>query len=476
MSQRKVLIELGRLGDIINILPLAMESDRLGKRLTICVASEFAGLLDGVSYADELVFPGPYDRVADAVSFAARLGQPIHVSQVYGHEHHHERSSESFLRDSWERVGAGKRWEQIPLVFDRREFSREAELAAKVDWSKPVVLVNVLGRSSPFPKAEELFGLISRALPEANVVDLSTIRAHRFYDLLGLFDRASCLVSVDTGTLHLAQASSVPVVALVNPRPWYGSLRRANQLITRPYNQIDPDEIVSEIRKTLPAQKPASLIHVYPEWSMSPEDRRRNQVAALSWESEYKAGWKGKPVLYPDHLVRSTLDLGEKKAVPYLKDLLKIGLNSKADVVVLTNSDVGFPAGVTNPIRRLVQAKGACYSYRYDFGMIEKPLPYPETVSGKVYGGLDLFAFSRSWLKQHFDSLPDMVFGRTHWDLIYRDLVKKTGGGELVGGCWHETHASFWQDEPKTAGNEHNLRLARDWWSKHDSTRPFRHG
>lgn len=474
----KTLLQLGRNGDIINILPLAEEANREGRRLAICVSAEFAGLLDGVSYADREIFRGAYTSIDEAVLQYRGQQRPAVVSQIYGRGMDHRQTSESFLRDSWEKVGKGGRWEQLPLIFDRRSPEREALLIGRIDWSKPVVLTSLTGLSAPYAKGPELHARLVEGLDEFNVVDLNQFKVDRLYDLIGLMDRAHALVTVDTATLHLAKASAVPVVALTHTSPWLASLRAPNHLLTRPYNQVDPDEIIESIRKTIrPCGK---IVHVWPDWKMSSDDRRRNIAAAKSWKAEYANGrWDGRGIKYLTEFKRnSQTELGEEKPVPFVKDMLRAALkktNHESDIVVLSNSDVGFSTGMTASLVRLVGAKGSAYAYRFNFDATPTKLALVDIAAGGFDGGLDLFAFTRKWLLKHLDSLPDMVMGRTHWDLVYRDIVKKTGGGELYGSIWHERHKSFWTQTPKTAGNDHNISLAKDFWSKHDTTRPYRH-
>ena len=45
------------------------------------------------------------------------------------------------------------------------------------------------------------------------MVSLASFKATRIYDLLGLYDIAAGLVSIDTATTHLAAASKVPLLA-----------------------------------------------------------------------------------------------------------------------------------------------------------------------------------------------------------------------------------------------------------------------
>jgi hypothetical protein len=475
----KVLVQLGRIGDILNVLPIAYEQFIQGNRLTILTAKEFSTVLDGVNYVDRLIYNGRYEDLNTAVSYMTATGHRPLITQVYGNGVQYMRKTESYMRDSYHRLGLDHRYEQLSLLFDRRNAEREAALIAQVDWSKPVVFVNFGGHSCPFSRGPALLEHLRHSLPGFNVVDLGPIKATRFYDLLGLLDKASALVTIDTATLHLAKASAVPVVALVGADPWVRSTRSANHLLHRTYLEVDPDEVVEAIQRT--SRRASKLVHVWSDFNMAPSERERQLRAATSWEREYKlAPWVPCPVT-PDKLKRDAQkELGDLRPAPFVKDFLEIGMRETkrdSDIVVLTNSDVGFTPGTSEMLNRLVSAKGSAYAYRFDHSPEDVKageISYLKCVSGAWCGGVDLVAFTRKWLKMHFASLPDMVLGRTKWDTVYRDIVKRTGGGEAYGSIYHEGHASFWIQEPKTAGNLHNINLAADYDSKHDTTRPWR--
>lgn len=465
----RVLLQLGRFGDLINVLPLAAEAKRLEKPVTICTNAQFASLFDGISYAQGAGVTFPIEQVGAARTWLRERGHEVFVSQVYGVGADESRQTESFMRDSWARVGSEPRWEQLSLFFDRRNATREAELAAKVSWERPVVLYSLAGVSAPFRGAEKLVAQLTERLPEFTLIDLNVFRVDRLYDLLGLMDRASALITVDTATLHLAKASSVPVVALVHDRPWYGSLRSANHLITRTYREVDPEEIAEAVRRTvLTANK---FVHVWQDWDMSPDDRARNTAAAASWPKDRR--WESVGL---DGFEDTSAKLGDERPVPYINDVMEAGFDRtkrRHDIVVFTNSDISMSDGIVRELERTVLAKGCAFAYRFNtsgagFGS------RPGITSGYWDGGLDLFAFSRAWYERHGRRLPPMFIGRPHWDLVYRDIFKMTGGGDLTGCIWHKAHASFWTQNPTNAGNVHNTTTARDFFSRHDTTRPYR--
>ena len=144
----------------------------------------------------------------------------------------------SFVKEYWRLAGKMPLWDSVlPLVFDRRDKEREKALISTVlprklgrQPAKPdkILLVATGGTSSPFPYVELLWTLLRLNFTKGwRIVDLSGVQAHRFYDLLALYERAHCLVATDSAPLHLARACpTLPVMALTNDRPllWNGSL------------------------------------------------------------------------------------------------------------------------------------------------------------------------------------------------------------------------------------------------------------
>jgi len=237
-------IQLGKIGDVLNLLPLLCEDALAGQKPSLMVCKEFSDVLTGCSYVNPIIFGGQLFQIATAIAQAKTMTNDIKVCQVLGPrrevlEHVYkmqgvkETVTDSFQQESWRLAGRKQSdWErQPPLIFDLRDKEREYALVTKyVGKRKPTILVNLQGKSSPFPYADLLAELIRLKLTKQfKIVDLSEIQATHFYDLLGLYDKAHCLISVDTATLHLAHASpNLPVIALTKDTPnyWHGSAWR----------------------------------------------------------------------------------------------------------------------------------------------------------------------------------------------------------------------------------------------------------
>lgn len=213
-------LQLGRTGDLILLLPCWLRIyQESGARPVVIVAREFAGLFRGVSYVEPDVINGHwYGHMPQAIQMAAlKYGAGnFTVTQCGGVGHDTDQSLyPSFGEAMWSKAGfGGVAYGSLPMVFDRRNPEREGRLMAQhVRGGKPMVLYNFTGLSSPLPAGQEIRHRLRRYEREFELVSLGAIKASCIYDLLGLYDRAAGLITIDTATLHLAAASKVPLLA-----------------------------------------------------------------------------------------------------------------------------------------------------------------------------------------------------------------------------------------------------------------------
>lgn len=219
------MVQLGRYGDIANILPVAKAiTDLRGEPTYFMVSKEFASILDGVSYVTPQVVPFDFWDLGMAIATAKATYTGVIVSQVGGKGQRTEHQCASFNQESWRLAGYLDQWGKLPLVFDRRNPERESALIAKrLNSSKPNMLVSLKGFSSPFPHKAVVWEFLKK-FEGWNIVDLATFKCERIFDLVGLMDAANLLVTVDTAPLHLAHASTVPVIAFIrDDDAWRGS-------------------------------------------------------------------------------------------------------------------------------------------------------------------------------------------------------------------------------------------------------------
>lgn len=483
-TNRRLYLQLGRAGDILNALPLAWKHHATtGERPFFMVAKEFAGILDGVSYVEPVVWNGDFDRATGALYQARQLTADIVVPQIYGVGLSTTESCTSFARESWFKAGSVDPWGSLPLVIDRRSVDRERELIKRVigDDRRPVVLAALEGTSSPFPYARALLDALRRFEPsEFRVIDLSKVRAERFFDLLGLFEMAHCLVAIDTGHQHLAAASSVPVVSLAtrDPSEWHGSPWRPGHVGRLFYDQFPAAiaDVVETIRNPKSRERNPRIVHVWtgaPDRDQTPDTRRRCRIARESWEIEYDTRRWIPAEFAAERYRRDGQLLGDPTPVPFVRDVIEFGVSrtiADGDIIALTNADVGFAPGLTGRILETVGRYGAAYTHRRDFDRLAGPLKHDGQLrTGKPYAGTDAFFFNRQWWIEYGEAFGDFLWAREHWDEVLRQLIKLRGGREIPLAIYHERHESFWEDpdhRETLAGNRHNKTLAAEWFEQ----------
>jgi hypothetical protein len=247
------IVQMGRLGDVINMLPIAQHLAMKGKAPHLLVSREFAPVLDGCSYVKALPTDITVHEIAKGVAYAKKTFADVIVTQIYGHNHKQETLTPSWPQESWRQGGQldhfhDREW---PLVFDRRDKQREALLIAKLmRTSKPKIITNLTSAVSvPFPNGKEVLGAVQKRFGATHeIVDIGNVKAHRFYDLIGLYEKAQVIVSIDTATMHLAAATpQVPLVALVNDKFWLGPNLRFGCSARLPYREATPERVCQAI-------------------------------------------------------------------------------------------------------------------------------------------------------------------------------------------------------------------------------------
>lgn len=501
MKPRKLFLQLGRVGDILNVLPLAWaHKERTGETPLFMVAREFAHVLEAVSYVEPVIFEGPFEQVVLGAWQARKLTPDVVFCQIYGRGVMASQNCSSFAREAWSQAASADPWGSLPLVIDRRDRAREAALVARVlgeaPDARPLILTALSGHSSPFPFRHQLVDHLERRFSvepgpgeifddSVRIVDISEVRAERFTDLLALYEAADLLIAVDTGHQHLAHACpALPVISLVTREPsrWHGSPWRRNHVARIYYDEFprilrDPEDPWGRwVRKAFAYRAPV-FVHVWADWRPpgpeTPAGKRR-QNAEGSWELERRvADWIECP--FPREAARRTgRDLGDPHELHFIRDSIEHALEVCAlrhdDVLVLTNSDTCFAPGLTGKIADHVRRNNACgFAHRYDFEEGQLGLHYVHEAAirnAKFYPGCDLFFFTVQWWRENGRKFPDFLAGREGWDEVLRQLIKLTGGRGIDHAIYHEKHPSYWESKEgaESAGNVYNRRLREAWF------------
>jgi hypothetical protein len=454
---------LSRLGDIINIIP-AIHQYYLGTGIKPAVLSgkQFINIFDGCSYVEQI----PYDGLTtknglDAVSWFKKTHKHTGYNIINCSYYRSRKYCNTFLREAWDIANCGKPFGTLPLVFDNRSKEREQDLLRffNVD-SKPILLLSLNGHSSPFNNRNNLKKQLEEELKEFQIIDISDAKAERFYDLLTLYEKAHALITIDTATLHLAQATpELKVIALISDLndEWHQSDWKPNHALRLLYSQVmnNVNKIVKAVRE--PFRQRKIYLVSSAKYQIPADTWQRYEFALNSWlKVNYKELWEYLPV-YSDNVpkVKNLINEAEKKA---LSD----------DIILITNADISFHPSITDFILDKVPRYGSVYLHRHDFARLDKHfISESEIRLGKWYCGSDAFAFTKQWWIHNRNIMPDMYFGREAWDMIFRNVVKRSGGGEIHNAIYHQKHASYWEQNRNDEINIYNRNLANEWLDKY---------
>lgn len=503
------IVQLGRYGDIINMLPIALHIHNSYGKPALMVTEEFAPLLDGVSYVTPYPVKLATDQLNEAIQIAEKNFKHVIVTQIWGKNYHQDHLCASYNRESWRKAGFENKFRDYTWkpVFDKRDDAREQALLNKATGGEPLaryIVVAAQSISSPFPHAAELLERLKREYGnQYQIVDITPLRSDRIYDVLKLLEMAEVVVTVDTAIIHLMAALPTPAVCLVNPNPWLGSEPRCNYLGRLPYDKY-PEHFEEEMNtaivslqgvsgnsvRMLPEQAPSRrLFHVVERHAeKKPSEANRKGIAQRSWEALKDKGVTGLALV---DYARNASQIGDPRALPYLKDVLQLGLDAAnpEDIIFWTNDDNVLHPDLPEILRYHCSIWGAVCSQRCEFkGAPMPPLTRPHTefaATGRSHMGRDLFAFTKAWLMEHWDEIPDFILGASDFDLCLAMIVRNSFGikstrqniedcilpAELERGyVSHQWHAPAWNHPGNTntaASQLHNRALFKAWAAVH---------
>lgn len=484
--ERVAIVCLGANGDIMNALPLAYHEMQQGNLVSFYVSKEFAPLLSGVSYVERRVWDGHYSEPIRAAEHAQSSGEydRVMIPQCYGTPV--MRETDSFCKEAWRLVGKLHLWGKLPLVFDYRSEEDEDQWknAALADRSgRPILLVSYSGKSSPFPYSRELLEILAPLRHQFIIMDISDLKCSRFYDLIGLYEIATCLIATDSGPLHLANATpTLPVIALVTDKPdmWHGSPAQPNHVLRIRYGDFPRKksfERILNILMQLATKKKIErrIIHAWNDYPYRAEDATyRHQISKLSWEAEYKKGrWIPCPI--PDaQTTRNATSIGEVKPLPFVNDIINLAAEQAQpdDLIVLTNDDTIFVDDITE---RLLSTDAPFWSSRWEHTKVTGPLNAGSIRKNSwKHVGADVFVFTKRWWLEHGTEFPDFIISREAWDLCLRTLINVHGGHEEEGLCAHIIHDPEWHSAKhrESVSNLFNRESARRFFREHNMRWP----
>lgn len=490
VSHPSVFVMLGRFGDICSILPMLKAEADAGRRPTLVVSKDFVSIMDGVSYADTIVWDGPYDRLPDCLRWLRRekgIHAPV-VAQYHRNPYDQARLTDSYQREVWRLAGRLDQFEtRGPLVFDCCRTDGWAHARSLLSDEKPNVLVGTLSHSSPIPSQQGLLQSIVDSLPGCHVIDLARVVLPRVTDLLVLYNHCDLLVTVDTLHLHLARATKTPTIAITNDG-WRGSVPPENAVATVRYAELakDPEIVARRAQVVIRTKEVNGLMQSPPAPAAAPATHTRfihcadsyghdarHHVAHSTWNSHYADGVV--PVHCHEYRRTARTELNDPRELPFLKDIIGEALKRSTDendVIAWGNSDVGLKPGFVEAISGAVRKFGITTMRRTES-------------NGQPHMGRDVFAFTAGWLRANWEEFPDYVLGSPAFDLGVAAMARVHCGftepttmanlkddwfpaDAMPGYALHESHQSEWllPGHHAMASVRWNQRLFREWAAK----------
>ncbi len=502
------LVYLGRFGDIINVLPIAQHIANTYGKPYFVVSREFAPLLDGVSYVEPYPVAYNFDEINEAVTLAKRKFAHVIQCQIWGKNFQQVHLTESYNKEAWRVAGFLPQFDNPAWrpVFDRRDAQEEHNLCEKLNPErKPTIVVNVTsGFSSKLTTGQALLEHLREAWgKEYLVINVAGLRCKHIYDLLGLIDAAWAVVSIDTALLHLCAAAQTPTLALVNPTPWLGTSPRFKHCEILKYDALEGGwaKFDAALARVLAMPKPASIaplpIHPAPTRRIfhaverhldGAAEIKRKEQAIRSWELLYGNGVI--PCHYREYKRNARVQIRDHRDLPYLKDVLQFAMDqaSAQDIIMWTNDDNILHPDTANAVTLHCALWGAVSSQRCEFkGIVPSMDSAPEHIAlrGNKHMGRDLFAFTKEWLTERWEEIPDFILGASDFDLCLACIIRLQWGirsnrvnmeqtlwpAELHRGyVSHRFHPPKWNhpNNRETAPSQiWNRRLFREWARKH---------
>jgi predicted GH43/DUF377 family glycosyl hydrolase len=259
-DERICFVQNSKTGDILNIIPILYERFRqTGQKQVLALSRTFRDIVEGCSYIEPIIWDGDWTDLNGLLKMVQAQFKTVVSLSTFGRTLKLVKQTPSFALEQYQLAGMLAQYDTLPLVFDLRNPAREQELLQKyVPHDDPLILVGDHSNSSPFEHTDKLVRLLRDNFGSTHrILRLSEVYADRVFDLHALYERAKCLVSIETMHLHLAgrYEKAPPIVALVTDKPemWHGTAWHKSFALHCRYADFEQrkDEIVSTVRGIL---------------------------------------------------------------------------------------------------------------------------------------------------------------------------------------------------------------------------------
>lgn len=208
----------------------------------------------------------------------------------------------------------------------------------------------------------------------------------------------------------------------------------------------------------------ARIIQVVHRYNANSSDEERCTAAQATWlESRANdGGWN-----LVEHRLkpgdRSSADLGDKRPVPYIRDLINYAseIAADTDILMLANADIFLMPDAGQAVRAAMNAGDCCYSWRISYRQIPAQVTRTDLAKQKTDWGIDLIAVRRGWWLKHRDEYPDLFIGCGGWDSAMRLWFERHNQNPCIDPpiYYHKMHESFWKINKTNPAQSHNQKV-----------------
>ena len=489
-----VFVQLGRIGDILNILPMIRYYNSIAyhRDVPVMIHKSMENVLKRVGYVKALPWNGEMTDKDGAFAFAKSTSRNAFLCQLFNGTGVKPPVTSNYNLDQWYNCGLHSLFDAFPLEFIRRAWKTEDDWAgALIPTDRPLLCYNLTGLSSPLKHANLLESAIRKQFGDCELLDLHKAKTPFYTDQLGLVDRCHVLLSIDTSTLHLAQASHCPYVALLSdqePKGW-----KATKLRRKPVLSMNYQEVPSRIQDILDVLSMClskvfangAIIHTVPRRFV--KDQRLTRVTE-AWDKLYNRRLMVPSHIWADKRIASVI-LGDKRELPFIRDILLAASvqGNSDDIIMFTNDDVVVTELTLRLVRWKLRFQNIVTASRIDIHTkMPSDLSGIGEWSGSRHVGRDLIAFNAGWLQRNMDLIPDFVLGASDWDIVLASIARRECGVPTItkniglvfpecelppGTVLHEKHEALWSkpDNSETAPSQvHNRWLAEEYFRQNN--------
>lgn len=390
-------MQLSRLGDVLNILPLAkLWWRQSGERTAFCVHPQFADILDGLEYVDVVRYDGEQMNPPPARDWMRERGYEAFLTQVVGNDEFPPRLADSFATESWERCGALADYHAD--ILDLGPVKDIESPLLGVETGIPRLAVNLTGHSASLPPADQtwLKQHIARDLSSHfQIVDLTGYKAANIRDVHSILAKCEALLTVDTCYQHIAGSLDLPTCVLVPDRHWHtpepkrhwvGRVGYAEACTEAGWRRValtmTGDNLMGSMVRDTSQMLGREICIITHNKTDIGERGRRLEMAKLTrgikWTDKYHGIFTGR---------------GDSMSGDFWDTAVTLG--NDRDILVWAEDDVCFIPEAMDVIRRAMHQSESVYGYSAITGTVKTPLTQRDIADLPLSAAPEIWAMTK---------------------------------------------------------------------------------